>query len=185
MSRKSPLSETSLDLGGFEASGFPLVEFDRNPFDQCPIRGFVLDWNDGLTLFQDFDTELFQLNGWAVVRNSDIRRYRAIPEGDFLARAVRSQKIRPARPKGVAIGSLREAAESAGAKFPLLTIYRGQIKKNVCHIGSFQRASQRTLTVREISTQAEWEDEETFALRDITKLEFDGTYERLLYALAK
>ena len=183
MSRKPAFSKTP--LGGFEVSGFPLVEFDRKPFDQYRIRGFALDWNEDLTLFQDFDTELFQLSGWAVLRNSDIRRYRAIPEGDFLARAAGFQKIRPAMPNGVAIGSIREAAESAGAKFPLITIYRERIKKNVCHIGSFQRASQRTLTVREISTQAKWEEEETFNLRDITKLKFDGTYERLLYALAK
>jgi hypothetical protein len=39
--------------------------------------------------------------------------------------------------------------------------------------------------LREISPQAEWEPEETFLLRDITKIEFDGAYERLLYALAK
>jgi hypothetical protein len=174
-----------LRLGGFEAGGFPLVEFDRKPFDKCPVRGFAIDWNEDLTLFQDFDTELFQLNGWAVLRNSDIRRYRAIPEGDFLARAIHLQKIRPAIPKGLAIGSLREAAESAGAKFPLLTVYRERIKKDVCYVGKFERASQRALTMREISPQAEWEDEETFELRDITKLEFDGTYERLLYALAK
>jgi hypothetical protein len=183
MPRKYGFSRTP--LGGYEVSGFPLVEFDRKPFDQYPITGFALDWNDDLTLFQDFDTELFQLNGYAVLRNSDIQRYRAIPEGDLLARAVGFQKIRPAMPNGVSIGSLREAAESAGAKFPLITIHRERIKKNVCHIGSFQLASQRTLTVREISTQAEWEDEDTFALRDITKLEFDGTYERLLCALAK
>ena len=183
MPSKHPFSK--LSLGGFEAGGFPLVEFDRKPFDKYPVRGFAIDWKEDLTLFQDFDTELFQLNGWAVFRNSDIRRYRVIPEGDFLARAIRLQKIRPAMSKGVAIGSLREAAESAGAKFPLLTVHRERIKQDVCYVGKFGRATTRTLTMREISPQAEWEDEETFAFRDITKLEFGGTYERLLYALAK
>ena len=174
-----------MHLGGFEASGFPLVEFDRKPLDRYPVTVFALDWNPDFTLFQYFETKLFQLNGYAILRNSDIRRYRPLPEDDILARAVRLKKIRPTKPSGVAIGSLREAAETAGSKFPLLIIHRERIKKNVCYVRALRRATQRAVILREISPQAEWEPEETFALRDITKLEFDGAYERLLHALAK
>jgi hypothetical protein len=77
------------------------------------------------------------------------------------------------------IESMRSVIASAGANFPLITIHREVIKKNVCFVGRVVRASQRALTMLEISPEAEWEGAEHYLLRDVTLLDFDGAYERL------
>jgi hypothetical protein len=144
----------------------------------------VLDWGPELTLVQVFDTDSFQLDGYAVFRNSDVRRWREIPKADFAARAADFNNVLPSRPKLVTIASMKESAASAGASFPLITIHRERIKKGVCFVGRFVRASQRSITIESITPQAEWEGQENYRLKDITLLEFGGVYENLLSALA-
>ena len=173
------------EYDGFMLGGFPLVEFDRKPIDAFPLRGFALAWNHELTLIQVLNDDFFRLNGYAVLRNLDVRRWRTFPKDDFRARAVHLQRVHPLSPGGVRIGSMREALSSAGAAFPLITIHRERIKKRVCFVGKFLGASRRTLTIREISPQAEWEQQEDYTIRDITLLEFGGEYEKLLSKMAR
>ena len=175
-----------VDLGSaFTRNGFPLAEFDRRPFDRWPLTAFVLDWGAALTLVQLFDTDSFQLDGYAVFRNSDVRGWRVIPNEDFLARAAAFNKVLPSRPKLVNIDSIKESVASGGASFKLITIHRERIKKDVCYIGKLVRTNQRTITIQSITPQAEWEGQERYRLKDITLLEFGGIYEHLLGALAK
>ena len=171
--------------GAFTRNGFPLAEFDRRPLERWPLRAFVLDWGPDLTLVQVFDADLFQLNGYAIFRNSDVRRWRVIPEEDFLARAAAFNKVLPSMPKLAKFGSMRESAASAGASFQLITIHRERIKKDVCFIGKLVGVNQRAVTIQSITPQAEWEEEERYQLKDISLLEFGGAYENLLGSLAK
>jgi hypothetical protein len=168
----------------FEANGFPLVEFDRKPVDQHPIRGFALAWNTDLTLVHLIEEHRFHLNGYAVFRNKDVRRWREITPGRFLARSAKPLKLSPSMPEGVAITSMKHAAASAGAAFPLITLHRERINRGVCYIGKVLRTSQRTVTVLPIDPQAEWDKAENHRLAEITRLEFGGAYEDLLFRLA-
>lgn len=52
---------------------FPLIEFKRNPLSTEQLTGFVIEYNQLLTLVQTYDHQLYQLNGWAVFLNSDVR----------------------------------------------------------------------------------------------------------------
>jgi len=171
--------------GAFTRNGFPLAEFDRRPLERWPLIAFVLDWGPELTLVQVFDTDSFQLDGYAIFRNSDVRRWRVIPDEDFLARAAAFNKVLPSMPKLAKLGSMRESAASAGASFQLITIHRERIKKDVCFIGKLVRVNQRAVTIQSITPQAEWEGEERYQLKDITLLEFGGAYENLVGSLAK
>ncbi len=168
----------------FASNGFPLVEFDRKPLDSEPLRAFALAWNADLTIVQFLDTGIFCLNGYYVFPNSTVRRWREIPESSFAARAAAHNKLRPSLPKGIKGASMRVAIESVGAAFPLIVISRERIRKNACEIGRLRRTTQRSVTIRSISPNAEWENDEKFALSDITLLGFGGEYERLLYSLA-
>jgi len=131
------------------------VEFDRRPFEQYPLRALVISWNVELTLVQVLDTDSFQLEGYAVFRNSDMRRWRAIPAEDSLARVAALRKLHPSKPDRVGIASMKEAVASAGAAFPLITIYRERLKRRVCNVGRLVRLTQRTMTIRSITPQAE------------------------------
>src|SRR5260370_36828776 len=121
--------------GSGTLAGFPLLGFDRKPIDPLPLRGFALAWNADLTLIQVLNSDFFRLNGYAIFRNSDVKRWRPVSKPDFVARAVRLQNVRPSKPDTVTIGSMKEALASAGAAFALITIHRERIKRGVCHVG--------------------------------------------------
>jgi len=168
----------------FKARGFPLLEFDRAPIDRNALKGFALGWNSELTLIQVTDDVHFRLLGYAIFRNSDVKRWRPVRPDDFLARAVRLNRLRPSKPAGVSYESMKEAVSSVGAAFPLITIHRERIDRTVCYVGKVRRTSQRATTILSISPQAEWEPEECYQLKDITLLEFGGAYETLLARMA-
>jgi hypothetical protein len=130
------------------------------------------------------DDAQFRLNEYSVFRNSDVKRYRSVSKDEFVARAAKLNKLRPSKPAGVSYESMKEAVSSAGATFPLITIHQERIDRNVCYVGKLRRTSQRATTILSISTEAEWEEEERYQLRDITRLEFGGAYENLLARLA-
>jgi hypothetical protein len=176
---------SDLPVLAFEANGFPLLEFDRRPIDRDRLAGFALGWNSEFTLLHVYEREQFRLNGYSIFRNSDIRSWRRIAKEELLARAARLHRLRPAIPGGVAISSIGEALSGAGEAFPLITIYRERIKRNVCHVGKFLDANQRSLSIFSITSEAEWESRETYRLKDITLIQFGGAYERLLHKLAK
>ncbi len=78
----------------------------------------MISWNVELTLVQVLDTDSFQLEGYAVFRNSDMRRWRAIPAEDFLARVAALRKLHPSKLDRVGIASMKEAVASAGGGVP-------------------------------------------------------------------
>lgn len=164
---------------------FRILRFDRKPLEAHPLTGFVLEYNKTHTLVQVYDDRLFQLNGWCVFLNADVRRYWEVQSDDLLARAARLRKLKPVAPDGVSIYNWKDVLTTAGAAFPLITIHRERIRRNTCWIGQFRRASQRSVTIRSISPQAQWEAEETFLLREITMVEFGGAYEELLSEFAQ
>jgi hypothetical protein len=85
----------------------------------------------------------------------------------------------------VGIDSIRLALSSAGKVFPLVTIHTERVRRGVCYVGRVLRTSQRALTLLSVSTQAEWEEEQNYLLKDITLIDFGGTYARLLAHMAK
>jgi hypothetical protein len=125
------------------------------------------------------------LNGYSIFRNSDVKRWRPIPKDDFLARAAVLHKLRPRKPAGVGIDSLRQALCSAGKAFPLVTIHTERVRRGVCYVGRVLGTTQRALTLFSISPQADWDEEESYLLKNISLIEFGGTYERLLARIAK
>ena len=169
----------------FAIEGFPLLEFDRKPLDRHILSGFVLRWNTKFTLMQVMENFQFRLNGYAIVRNSDVRKWRPVAPNEFAAKAARLNRLRPKVPAGVNVSSLATALSSAGSAFPLITIHQEHIDRHVCYVGKFLRTTARTATIRTISPEAEWDTDDRFQLKDITLLEFGGTYENLLARLAK
>ena len=165
--------------------GFPLIQFDRRPIDRDLLVGLALKWSTDITVIHVLENSQFQLNGYAVFRNSEVRRWRPIPRDEFYARAAVLNRVLPELPTGVKITSMKEAVSTAGKAFPLITIHRERIQRGVCEIGTFLRTTQRSVVLRPISPEAEWEEEETYLLRDITLLEFGGAYEQLLDRMSK
>jgi hypothetical protein len=188
MARLSPqLAETASQEypGAHVANGFPLVEFDRAPIDRYLLRGFALAWTADLTVIQIVEDKQYRLNGYAIFRNSDVKRWRPIPSDGFYGKAAIIHELRPEPPVGVTIVSMKEALASAGRVFPLVTIHRERTDHGACYVGKVHRTSQRAVSLILVSHEGEWEGEqESYSLKDITLVEFGGAYERLLDQMA-
>ena len=168
----------------FEVNGFPIVEFDRRLIDKDLLRGFVIGWSADLTLIQLIDGHQYLLNGYSVFRNADVKLWRPVSKDKFLARAAVANGLRPQAPPGIFYTSIREAVASAGAALPLVTIHQEKRYKNSCRVGRLLRTNLRSAYLLDISPGAEWESEERYPLKEITLLQFGGTYERLLASMA-
>jgi len=86
--------------GAFTLNGFPFLEFDR-----CRDLsfGFGIGWNADLTLLQVMNDVHYRLNGYAIFRKSDVKRWRPILPDDFRARAAKLNRLRPLAPAGVSL----------------------------------------------------------------------------------
>lgn len=69
-----------------------------------------------------------------------------------------------------------------------MTIHTERVEPGVCFIGTPIGEITDRVTLREITPEAEWEDEEelrSWKLADITRIEFGGRYEEALLALCE
>jgi hypothetical protein len=73
---------------------------------------------------------------------------------------------------------------STPESFPLISIHREKIRPGKYRVGKVLRIGQRSLRLLSVSPEAEWEEEESFQLKDITLVEFGGAYESLLVRMA-
>jgi hypothetical protein len=162
-----------------------VVDFKRPRIDDSYLRGFVLDYSDTLTLLNVLDSS-FYLDGFTVIRNSDITEYRTYDDKDyFLSRALRLKAIKPKRKPKVDLTNWQTLLLSAQKLFPLITIRREAISNEVCYIGKLVSMTEKTFTLFDIGTQAEWDRPYRRRLADLTKVDFGGGYEDALWQVAK
>ena len=84
------------------------------------------------------------------------------------------------------LANIEELLLSAGRAFPLVTIHREQVDPTVCWIGRVLRVERSRVSLLEINPDAGWEDKpQTYSLREITRVNFDGDYESALYLVAR
>jgi len=168
----------------FRANGFPLVEFDRKPYDSYLSWGFVLHSDDHFTLMHVVENQTYSLNGYTLFLNHTVKRWRCMGPQKFRSRAVQYRRLRPTLPAGLQLGSWRDAIASAGESSPLLTVHREGAAKNTCWIGRLTKVTQRSLIIHEITPDATWDKQHVHKFAEITLVGFGGVYETLLDKLA-
>jgi hypothetical protein len=125
-------------------------------------------------------------DGFQVLRLEDISTVESPgPHAGFLERALRLRgQNHPQKPR-IDLGSLRSVLTSASRAFPLITIHREIVDPEVCHVGVVERISDETVKLKEIDPDAKWvEDRATYAMREITRVDFGGLYEDALSLVA-
>jgi hypothetical protein len=147
-------------------------------------EGFVLRVEPDLVLVHRVDPAIV-LDGFQVVRVRDVTDVDdSFGSAAFIERALRLRRQRPCCPKGVGTDSLRSLIASAGKRFPLITLHLERKDKDVCWIGQLAHVDDRHVTIDYITPNAEWDGQERYALRDLTKVEFGGSYEQALAQVA-
>ena len=160
------------------------VEFDRKPIDTQLLGGFVLEFSERLTLLSLLDDERFELNGYTVIRNSDVRRWRSVEQSSFRIRALNLKGVKPVRRRGLSLASWADLLKSANDLFPLVTISREMIDKNACQIGRILSMSRVSFELEEIDTDASWNGHHRYRFSDVTRVDFGGGYEDALARVA-
>lgn len=162
-----------------------VVDFKRPEIDDEWLRGFVLDYSDSLILLNVLDHN-FYLNGFSVIRSSDIAKYRTYDKDDyFLNQALRLKSIKPARKPKVDLGNWAVLLGTAQNSFPLLTIHREAISRDICYIGKLVSVTEKTFTLYDIDPDANWDRARRRKFADLTKVDFGGGYEDALWRVAK
>ncbi|HEY5450945.1 MAG TPA: hypothetical protein VIQ54_19460 [Polyangia bacterium] len=152
--------------------------------DGYSVEGFVVGVEEDLVLMHVIDPAIV-LDGFRVLRIADITSVdSSFESGPFLERALRLRRQRPRRPEGLRLDSVRAVIETAALIFPLITLHREREHKDSCWIGRLVEVDDLRVTIDYITPAAEWDGQERYALRVLTKIDFGGRYEEALASVA-
>ncbi|MDQ6947517.1 MAG: hypothetical protein M3256_14900 [Actinomycetota bacterium] len=165
------------------AGNTELVRVVRSIRRADKLEGYVLKIGAEWLLLHVLNPDMF-LDGHVAVRVSDVRSVKTLGSDSFAARALRHYGDRPRKLSNIELRSTRAVIASAGKAFSLVTIHIERRDPSVCYIGIPVALSTKALRLREISSEAHWDEEPTtYWLRDITRVDVGGRYERALLAV--
>ncbi|HEX4320060.1 MAG TPA: hypothetical protein VHZ52_04105 [Acidobacteriaceae bacterium] len=160
-----------------------LIKFSR-AFEPGTIDGYVLDIGPKFFLMAIFG-DGFSFDGFSCVRISDVKGLK------FASDAIVSmyQKVLKARGRtipdkpSIDLTNIETLLRSANDAFPLVAIHHEKISPGACNIGRVAKIGKSNFWLREIDTDASWDDDELFRykLADVTLVDFGGDYETGLH----
>jgi hypothetical protein len=158
-----------------------VVRVTRGSFDPDGDLAYVVATGSELVLLLCISNQI-RFDGFMVVRIRDITELEAPHEhSDFVEEALRRRgESVPSAPE-VDLTSIEATIRTAAKLHPLLVLHREKVDSEVCHIGAVVNVSSDSVGLLEIDPDAEWADQPTtYALSEVTKLEFGGGYEEAL-----
>jgi hypothetical protein len=139
--------------------------------------GFVVDAGDDLILLHHFDSEVFCLNGYDVIRQLDITSYCFFDDPRYWRfRALRRLKIRPTLPRNICLNSMPELLSSVSAGYPLLSVHREERERRTTYVGPIVSLSEKSFTIEDADYFGEWTGPRRMRYAGITRVRFDGGY---------
>jgi hypothetical protein len=161
-----------------------VVKIVRQPKSKLQnVEGFVVGLSEKFVLFNDMNPDYFAINGYACLRIQDIRTGETIggPE-QFVGRAVLLRGIEPTVQADIDLTEITSLLLTAGDRFPLVVIHLEKGRPDVCYIGRVLKVGRRRVTLKTIAPDASWDEEvEKFRLSQITMVQFDDAYSRMLW----
>ena len=148
-------------------------------------KGYIVDaseqWQVLLLIGGGISYEGFQVFRLQDVTSLEMRA----PYADFYEAAIRKRGLRRPRAPKLDLSSAQALVQSAGKRYPLITIHREKADPEVCHIGQVVSLSASSVSLLEVGPDAIWEDLPTkYRLAEITRVDFAGPYEEALALVA-
>ncbi len=156
------------------------IRFSRR-FEHGSVRGYILDVGPKFFLMA-IQSDQIRFDGFACFRIADVKNPRLDPYAAFAEAALKKfgEPI-PKKPK-VSVANVERLLRSAAKSFPLVTIHRETVRREVCWIGKVEKLSDEKVFLVEINPDATWDEKATpYKLNEITSVEFGGEYERALH----
>ncbi len=163
-----------------------VVEFKRKPLKQKTIFGFMLESNDEFVLIQSFDKQDYTLDGFIVLRWSDIKLYRVYDDAKYyLAEVVKMMNIVPAEKPSISLESWEAILRSANEIFPIVGIHQEHIERGLYWVGKVKQFGKKRYRFNEIDPSANWDRKKTYKYKNLTQVNFDGRYESTLWKVSE
>ena len=159
-----------------------VVRVRRRPVPDEPVHGYVSTVGNAWAVLQTIDDRI-RVDGYSAIRVEDVITARCEEEDSFTPRALSLRGDRPADP-GVDATGLCQLLRSAQQQFGLVSIFIERLAPDVCYIGRVLEVTPTELTLEPIDIEARWEEPEAYELRDITRVDFGGSYEQALALVA-
>lgn len=161
-----------------------LVRIHRKAIERHHLDGYVIASTPRLLLLQPV-RERLDLDGYDVVRAVDISRVSPSPKAAFYEEALALKRIKPRKPRGIVLDDMKTLLASLQDRYPLVVIHRERRVPDECEVGRIRALTNTTYRLDWMTPTAEWEDDErVFKLADVTRVQFDGTYENTLADVA-
>ncbi|MFZ1683238.1 MAG: hypothetical protein WAU88_03815 [Candidatus Zixiibacteriota bacterium] len=161
-----------------------LVVLDRSPKIKEKLEGYVVAANEHFVMLHLLGNGIY-LDGYSIVRDQDIRRYRVLRDWErFAHKALKIRKQFPVQQSKIAIDSFATIFETIMKRFPLVTVYRERMNDSACYIGKVKKLTEATVTLSEIDPGAKWGRVRRYNFKDITRIDFGQPYECALWLVA-
>lgn len=148
-------------------------------------RGFVVGASPELILLHLLSDRV-DLDGYAAFRTADISSLdRDFPRRPFYLRALELKGPKPRTVEAIDLSDVRSLLRSIEKQFPLVVIERELVSPGECEIGRIKLTTETTYALKCIGLDATWlRDSQSYKYSDITRIGFDGEYERTLALVA-
>ncbi|MBE0543194.1 MAG: hypothetical protein IH623_17760 [Verrucomicrobia bacterium] len=155
-----------------------LVQIHR-PAGMPTVFGFVVGSSDELVLLHSFNSEVFCLDGYDVIRQCDIRSFCFFDDPRYWRyRAIRRLKIRPTPPRDVRLVSVQDLLSSISARYPLLSAHRETPRRHTTYVGPVISMAERSFTIEDADYFGQWTGPRRLRYADVTRVCFDGGFLR-------
>lgn len=160
-----------------------MVKVKRKRLDSSST-GFVIDISDEWLLIHLVDGNFLQFNGYEALRLGDITKVEK--QTNWVVQARESLGLQPVLQPDVLLVDLPGLISSVNSHFPVLRIEREEIAPDTLYVGRVDKLRKKTVTLRELSTEAQWYSRDIrHRLEDITRVTFGDTYMKLLLEFAR
>ena len=159
-----------------------VVRLDRKPIDNFGLDGFVVSVSEKLLCLHVVDGKTLMLNGYSIVRLSDIRSYQ-VDEAAFIDRALRLLGRVPIAPDGFDLSGWGPLLSSVQLKYSLVSISTEKDAPGCLFIGRLVKTSRRSVVIEAVDVGGRWEGRQKFAYKDITMLDLGDGYVNALAAV--
>ena len=149
----------------------------HRPAGMSSLFGFVVGSTDALVLLHSFDSEVFCLNGYDVIRQCDIHSYCFFDDPRYWRhQAIRRLKIRPALPIGISLSSIQQLLSSVAARYPLLSVHRETPLRTTTFVGPVMSMAEHTFTIEDSDYFGRWTGPRRLRYADVTLVCFEGGF---------
>jgi hypothetical protein len=150
-------------------------------FETTPIRGHVLDVGPRFFLL-GLVSDRIRFDGFECLRVADVRSVAPDPHAAFVEAALKKRKARRPKNPGVSVQRVADMVDAIGRVFPLVSIHREEVDRNVCWIGRVLGVQGGRVSLLQIDPSAEWKRMPSeYRLAELTRLTFGGDYEGALH----